>query len=69
VTERNTRKLRKEESEVEYRLACVVIIRRDAQVVKHIVRERLADVAAVELKGEEHEADLKRIREAMAVWF
>ena len=47
--------LGEQEADVEYRLAGIVIVCVHPQVRQHVVRQRLDDVAAVELEGEEHE--------------
>jgi hypothetical protein len=46
-----------EEAEEEDRLAIIVLVGVQSQIIQHVIGQCLADVAAVELEGEEHEAD------------
>src|SRR5699024_8938761 len=46
-----------QEAEIEDRHAVVVLVGGEAEVVEHVIGEGLVDVAAVELEGEEHDAD------------
>lgn len=48
-------KLGREEAEVEDRHAIVVLVGVEAEIVEHVVGERLRDVTTIELEGEEHQ--------------